>query len=69
MVSLIEPVPVRLRLPPSIKNTFWVDSMLLLFKFILTVLFISNVSFNVTLFVRYIVSVLDDAFMASNRLS
>ena len=69
LVSLMVLVPDKLRLLSSINYTFSGASMLLLFKFILTVLFILNVSLRVVLLVRYIVSLLLAALMASSRVS
>jgi len=63
------PVPFKLRLPPSTKKTFSLASILWLFKSILTVLLISNVSFKETFPVKLIVSVLEAALMASSRVS
>ena len=69
MVSLIVPVPVKLRLPPCTKNTCSGASILFPFRFILTVLFISNVLFNVLLDVSVIVLLLLAYFIASSRVS
>jgi len=62
---LIVPVPDKLRLPPSIENTFCLASILLLFKLMLTVLLIFIVSSNFILFVMVIVSLFVAAFIAS----
>ena len=69
MVSLIVPVPVKLRLPPCTKNTCSGASILFPLRLILTVLFISKVLFNVVLDVNVIVSVLLEALMASSWVS
>ena len=68
-VSLIVPWPLKDRLPPDIKNTFSSASMILLFKLILTVLFISKVLLKVILLVRLIVSVLLAFNIASSNVS
>ena len=63
------PIPVKLRLPPWIKNTFSGASILFPLRLILTVLFISSVLFNFVFVVSIIVSLLFAAFIASSRVS